>query len=158
EPLGLRGERVDGADVPALVRAARGSLERARRGEPTLVECMLSRYAAHVGHAMTGPVDAWWQDPATARGPGCPVARLRARPGAAGGATTLEAVRAMHDEALRAVEAGFAEALTHPVPDAQAVLATVYAGAPLSTLPAVDRKLGVATGEHREPSRLVNPF
>lgn len=157
EPLGLRGERVLGADVPALVRAARGSLERARTGTPTFVECTLSRYAAHVGHAIVGPVDAWWQDPASARGSGCPIARL-VEDLVAAGTTTLEAVRALREEAQRAVEAAFAEAATHPVPDALAVQASVYAGAPLSTLPTVDRKLGVATGEHREPSRLVNPF
>jgi acetoin:2,6-dichlorophenolindophenol oxidoreductase subunit alpha len=46
----IPGERVDGNDVEAVEQAARGAVERARRGEgPTLIECRTFRWRGHVG-------------------------------------------------------------------------------------------------------------
>jgi acetoin:2,6-dichlorophenolindophenol oxidoreductase subunit alpha len=46
----IPGERVDGNDVEAVEEAARGAVERARRGQgPTLIECRTFRWRGHVG-------------------------------------------------------------------------------------------------------------
>lgn len=158
ESMGLAGVRVDGCDVGGLMAAARRAFETARSGGgPTFVECMVSRWAAHVGPAVIGPVDAWWQEPRSAEGT-CPIARLVSGL-VAGGHISLAEVRSMRDEMQDLVERTFAEASRLPLAALENLDDVVFASGLLSALPKSTRgPVGVEGRAYREPSKLVNPF
>lgn len=52
EPWGVMGEKVDGMDVVAVIEAAARGLEKARSGQPYLIEMETYRYR---GHSMSDP-------------------------------------------------------------------------------------------------------
>jgi acetoin:2,6-dichlorophenolindophenol oxidoreductase subunit alpha len=125
-PLGIPGVRVDGNDVTAVYRAARGAVERARAGGgPTLLEMRTYRWRDHVGPAYDvnvgyrsqAELDAWMA---------CdPVAVFA---GALEGAGVLPAARRTElDAGLdRALEDAFAFAKSSPFPDAAELAQHVY--------------------------------
>lgn len=73
---GIDGEQVDGNDVVAVASVLEGALERARAGQPSLVECLTYRLGDHTTvddasrYREDAEVSAGWQQD--------PVARLRA--------------------------------------------------------------------------------
>ena len=123
---GLPGVTIDGNDVLAVSEAARGAIERARRGEgPTLLECKTYRWYFHAMRNAPPPetrpaaeIAAWKERD--------PIARL---------AADLIARRAISESDLgglqRQVQADLQEAVTFaeasPFPDPKDVLVYMYA-------------------------------
>ncbi|HZV01576.1 MAG TPA: thiamine pyrophosphate-dependent dehydrogenase E1 component subunit alpha [Planctomycetota bacterium] len=152
--LGLAGESVPGSDPLALLHAARRALESARQGSPAFVEAPVTRFASHVGHALSGPVDAWSEAPETAAG-ACPIARA-ARDLVAAKRLSLAQLEALRGETQAVVEAAYAAALADPPAQPRSLERASLAGARLASLPR--GAAAAAPGEGVDPSRLVNPF
>jgi len=158
EPMALPSARVDGTDVPALSRAARGMVESVRSGRgPAFLECLVERWAIHVGHTYEGPVDAWWQDPFASEAERCPIARL-ARTLISEGALRLPELAQIHSEFRREVEAVFVAAEKFPPPGPDILQNGVYASGLESQLPSATAAVTGVTGTHDEPTKLVNPY
>lgn len=159
EPMGLPSLRVSGTDVSALFNAAQAMLEISRSGQgPAFIECLVERWAIHVGHTYEGPVDAWWQDPFAAEAERCPIARA-ARTLISEGSLRLDDLARLHTELRTEVKAAFsaAEKLLPPLPD---ILQNgVYASGLASILPTtIGAAVTGVTGAHDEPNKLVNPY
>lgn len=69
EIYGMHGERIDGMDVMAVKRAMEAAMERARKGQPSLLESITYRYRGHsvadpARYRTTEEVQSWReQDP-----------------------------------------------------------------------------------------------
>lgn len=153
--------QVDGQDIRALVSAASQALDWSRHGRgPSFVECLVSRWAAHVGHGFQGPVDAWWQEPHAPSAASCPIAqgvRLLLR----SGQLTLAQLQKLHDDTATEVETAFQKASEAGAPDPRMLPASVYASGLVSTLPTGDKGAlrSEAMGDaYKEPTKLTNPF
>lgn len=159
ESMGLEGVRVDGADPSAMVSVATRAYEKARSGRgPSFVECLVTRWAAHVGHTVSGPVDAWWQAPFADDAKACPLARL-AGDLLSGGHVTRSDLKRVRDEIQERVEQAFAQAATLERPEPEVLDRAVYASGLVSVLPVGARDVNtLGTSDYREPSKLVNPF
>ncbi len=76
----IPGERVDGNDVEAVEEAARGAVERARRGGgPALIECRTFRWRGHVGASFDLDVGVERRGELSEWLPRDPLGRLRER-------------------------------------------------------------------------------
>ncbi len=127
---GFTGLQVDGNDVIAVADAARGALERARRGEgPTLIEALTYRLGDHTTaddarryRADSAVSEQWKQDP---------IARLRAYLVAAH-AWSKEDEQALMAESQARVEAEVEDYLQTPPQPATAMLDWLYEDLPAS--------------------------
>ena len=112
---GFPGVVVDGTDVVAVYRAAQTAIERARTGGgPTLLELVTLRMEGHAVHD-----DAFYVPPEllAAWRERDPLALLRARLLAAGGAFDEAADEALRSEVAREVDVAVELALASPWPD-----------------------------------------
>jgi acetoin:2,6-dichlorophenolindophenol oxidoreductase subunit alpha len=122
EPFGIPARVVDGNDLWAVVEAAHGAIDRARRGGgPTLLECQTYR---HYGHSKSDParyrpkeeVERWMaRDPLT-------IARRRLLDEG----LPEQTVDAVEQATRRELEAAVEAALAAPYPD-PSIPATEYA-------------------------------
>jgi TPP-dependent pyruvate/acetoin dehydrogenase alpha subunit len=122
---GIRGERVDGNDVLAVVAAARRAVDHAREGGgPTLLELMTYRRLGHAEHdpqkyVPAGELEEWsGRDPLTRY-----ERRLLGEGGV--GRDALDGIRARVAEE---VDTARAAAEASPMPDPTAGIGGVYAG------------------------------
>ena len=158
EPMALPSARVDGTDMPALSRAAQEMLDVVRSGQgPAFLECLVDRWAIHVGHTYEGPVDAWWQDPCAPEAERCPIARA-ARMLISEGALRVPELARLHSELRHEVEAAFVAAEKLPPPGPDILQNGVYASGLVSSLPTAAGAVTGVTGAHDEPTKLVNPY
>lgn len=157
--MGMMGKKVKENDVKGLLRTAQEKIAHVRAGKgPAFIECQVSRWSVHVGHAIQGPVDLWWQNPLSAEANICPLAHvvrllLKKRK------ITREKVKALRDTIQREIEAAYKDALALPSFGKMDLSRHVYTSPLLSFLPS-QRKSNIALQEFtaKTPSKLVNPF
>ena len=121
---GFPGRVVDGADVVAVYQAAQEAIERARAGGgPTLLELVTLRMEGHAVHD-----DAFYVPPEllAAWRERDPIALLRARLLALGGAYDEAADEALCSEVAAEVDAAVERALASPWPDPGSLTDGVY--------------------------------
>jgi TPP-dependent pyruvate/acetoin dehydrogenase alpha subunit len=115
---------VDGTDVVAVYQAAQEAIERARAGGgPTLLELVTLRMEGHAVHD-----DAFYVPPEllAAWRERDPIALLRARLLALGGAYDEAADEALCSEVAAEVDAAVERALASPWPDPESLTDGVY--------------------------------
>src|SRR3989338_3448096 len=109
--MGLFSVNASGASIDEMISAAETSFAFIRSGRgPFLVECFVSRWAAHVGPVYEGPVDLWWQDPESEKASLCPIAHLIHDLIKKGVITSTKA-RKLHEDALNEIEDTFQKAV-----------------------------------------------
>jgi TPP-dependent pyruvate/acetoin dehydrogenase alpha subunit len=121
---GFGGRVVDGTDVVAVYQAAEEAIERARAGGgPTLLELVTLRMEGHAVHD-----DAFYVPPEllAAWRERDPIALLRARLLALGGAYDAAADEALCSEVAAEVDAAVERALASPWPDPESLTDGVY--------------------------------
>lgn len=157
EALGLHGCTVKGNDVTRLCTIVGDVYAAARAGKgPALIECSLSRWSAHVGHATEGPLDAWWQDPTSAEADACPIAAL-VRPLLATKRLDMTTVQHLRETIQKEINEAYAEATKAAPFSAVDLPRAVYASPVESTLPVVSVR-GMQHVREQEQNKLVNPF
>lgn len=119
----MPGIHVDGNDPVAMYQAARGAIERARRGDgPTLIEAMTFRFHGHVmgdddSYMDKGEKDRWMEDD--------PVPRFRAWLVSEGHATEAE-LTAIEEAIEKEIDEAVEFALASPFPDPAEIRRDVY--------------------------------
>lgn len=157
--MGMQGKKVKENDVKNLVKTAEEEIAYVRAGKgPAFIECQVSRWSVHVGHAIQGPVDLWWQNPLSAKASPCPLARM-VRYLLKEGRITKEKVKALRDTIQKQVEKAYEEARHLPSFGKTDLRQHVYSSPLLSPLPSKRQtKMAFQEFTAKTPSKLVNPF
>jgi TPP-dependent pyruvate/acetoin dehydrogenase alpha subunit len=120
---GMHGLRVDGMDVMAMRRATEQAMDRARKGEPTLMEAITYRYRGHsvadagLSYRTRDEIDAWkGKDP---------IALMRGRLVDQG--VSDDELIALEREVADRVDAAVAYATADEAPRVEELAAGVYA-------------------------------
>ncbi len=157
-PMKLYSKRVDGNDVSLLATAAADVLDFVRNGKgPAFLECLVARWAIHVGHTYEGPVDAWWQDPWADEAFCCPIARL-ARNLMETKMLQIADLKQIKIELDKEIEETFSVAEKISLPSVRVLEQAVYASGITSLLPKAESALQAIEGAHKEATKLVNPY
>lgn len=156
ESMGMKSYKVDKNDVINLINIAEKSYDWVRKGQgPVFIEHDVRRWSAHAGHNYEGPVDAWWQDPATEEG--CPLCVL-INEMVSKNEVTLDQIKELRKQINAEIEKCFREA-EKPVEFPKVDLAAcVYSSTLESKLPKAGEGFVVKEFMYKEQSKLINPF
>lgn len=156
-PLGIHGKLVKKNDVSGLINTVRQEIDSIRKGKgPALIEYHTARYSVHVGHAMQGPVDLWWQSPFSPKANTCPIAFV-VRKLLQQKLLTMEKLERLRQQMQKDIEKAYEKALAAPSHKKADINAYVYASGLVSSLP-TQRALPSHTLTSEAASKLVNPF
>lgn len=157
EALGLSGHTVMGSDAERLCTIVGETSAIARAGKgPAFIECSLSRWSAHVGHATDGPLDAWWQDPKSTEANACPIAALICLL-LERGLLDMTAVQRLRETTQKEINEAYIEATKAASFSAVDLPQYVYSSPLESKLPTVSVR-GMQNVREKEQDKLVNPF
>lgn len=160
ESLGLLGRRVAENDLDSLVSTAQEEIAKVRAGHgPSFIEYQTTRFSAHVGHDITGPVNAWWQDPCAQEATSCPLCACACIL-IKNNELSKRELQEIRDKIHAEIEHSFNEALAAPAYEDINTYEYVYASPLSSLLPQTTHKEAHAPKElnSQEPTKLVNPF